>query len=522
MRPDKADRMRKVAGFLVLVIILLGLIVRIAPVLHHQIFFWFDQGLDTLLVKQLVVDHRLSLISRYSGLQGVLMGPLWTWILAVPFSLGKGDPAANTVFFSLVSMGIAAGSFWFLRKSLPARIRLIMLVLFVFSPVVIAANQIAGSPHPLAFLFLFYLWWLYEAAVLGKAKFLWPLFLLAGIFFQLEIGAALFALPAIFVVLAAFGRWSCFRSRYFWLGIILFGLTFLPQILFDVRHQFIISQGLLSFLLGKGNSLYAVHSNIFVRFGERAYSFQEDFRRMIFFLKPETLSLLAFLVTVYGWYLVWHGREEKMIAWLKMLGLVLATFYLGFTLYPGPIWEWYRAGLPIVFGLMVAIGLGSVWQQARLGKVAVVGILFIYIFQGGSLSRIPAVLADKVVPDNAILENQMAAVDYVYRQAGGKPFSYFAYTPPVYDYVWAYDFWWYGQRKYGYLPINWQMTVPLLGIGEQAKPPKRDEGLFYLIMEPNKEKPWEINGWKESYIKFGTVTDEKEFPGQIIVEERGT
>lgn len=481
----------------------LGLVVRIAPIIHHQVFFWFDQGLDQILVKNLVIDHHLSLTSRYSGLAGVLMGPLWTWILAVPFVLGRGDPAANTVFFAVVSLLAAFLGYRLFRGILSTETRVISLVLFAFSPVIIAASQISASPHPLSFLFIFYLWFLYQAAVGGRSVFLWPLFFLAGVFFQLEIGFALFALLAIFVVLIVFRKWGYFKNRYFWLGIVFLGVTFIPQILFDIRHQFLISQGLIKFLTGGGSSLYGAHNPLWFRFWERTQSFWEDYGRMV------PLPVPFLVLAVWGWL-----KKEGNYSWLKLLATVLGTFYVGFSLYPGPLWEWYRVGLPIVYILFIAIGLGEIWKKNQFSKLIIGGLLFVYALQGskGEISG----------GDNANLKNQLTVVDYVYQKAGGAPFSYFAYTPPVYDYVWAYGFWWYGQKKYGYLPNNWQMTVPLLGIGKQLLPPKPNEGRFFVILEPNYQRPWEPAGWLTTYIKYGRVVARQEFPGKIIVEERNT
>jgi hypothetical protein len=96
------------------------------------------------------------------------------------------------------------------------------------------------------------------------------------------------------------------------------------------------------------------------------------------------------------------------------------------------------------------------------------------------------------------------------------------HTPPVYDYVWQFDFWQYGQNKYASLPLNWQMSIPLLGIGSQALSPKPDVSLFYLIIEPNNDRPWEPDGWKKSFIKVGKVLESKTFPGNVVVEKRNT
>ena len=125
-----------------------------------------------------------------------------------------------------------------------------------------------------------------------------------------------------------------------------------------------------------------------------------------------------------------------------------------------------------------------------------------------------------VVSGAGSVRGQKDVLDYIYQDAKWKNFSYFAYTPPVYDYIWQYNFWWYGQKKYGFLPKNFQIGVPLLGIGHQVAPPAENEGTFYLIIEPDFERPWAPNGWKESFIKIGKKISSKSFQSGVIVEKR--
>lgn len=508
----------KLTILLVIAALVIGFFVRIAPAFHHQIYFWFDQGLDTILVKQLVVDHKINLVSRYSGLAGVLMGPLWTWLQAFPFAVSSGSPVASTVFFSLLGTISSMAVYKFLLPiGRPAAFFSFLGVLF--APMMITYSNLVASPHPLSYLFIFYLWFIYRIVVDKKIIFWLPLLFLTGLFFQLEIGFALFVLPTIIAVVVIFGQWRKLANRYLFLGLLLFGLTFLPQALFDLRHDFLISRGVLALFSGK-NSLYGGHDPLLVRFLERAKSFRDDFILMALYIQPTILAAFAFLLSAAGWWMAFRKKLANHLAVFKLLVTVVATFYVGFSFYPGPLWTWYRAGLPVVYIILLMTGLAIFWEKVKYAKLLLTVLLAIFVIQGINIPAFSARLAGTPVSDNAILQNQEMAIDYVYRNAAGRSFSYFAYTPPVYDYIWQYNFWWYGQKKYGYLPKNWQMGVPLLGIGEQARPPKSDEGLFFLIIEPNSERPWEPNGWEKSYIKYGQVLTSYEFPGKIIVEER--
>ena len=497
-----------------------GFLVRIVPIIHHQNYFWFDQGLDTILVKQLVVDHKLSLVSRYSGLAGVLMGPLWTWLLAIPFILGSASPVAPVIFFSVLGSLSAVIVYKFLSP-INKSAAIFSFLGVLFAPILITYSNLVASPHPLSFLFIFYIWFLCKIAIDQESKYFIPLLFLVGLFFQLEIGFALFTLPAILVTLVLFHNVKQIFSKHFFIGLVVFSLTFLPQLLFDLRHNFLITNGFLSLFQGKG-TLYGAHDPIFVRFFERAKSFRDDFALMALYIQPTILAIFTLLLSFGGWGLAVKEKLKNHTNLFKVLFAIIFTFYVGFSFYPGPLWTWYRAGLPVVYIIFLMTGLAVIFNKVKLLRPIILILLAIFIIQGANLQNISDRVMGKEINDNAILQNQEQALDYVYKLAAGRSFSIFAYTPPVYDYIWQYNFFWYGQKKYGYLPKNWQMGIPLLGIGEQSKPPKMDEGLFFLILEPNSERPWEPEGWKKSYIKYGKIINTQTFPGKIVVEERTT
>ena len=94
----------------------LGIFLRLLPIITGNTF-WFDQGLDSILVKLLVVDHRINLTSRYSGLAGVLMGRLHLDV-GFTFAISRGDPRSFSIFLSLLSLFSAGAIYIFIKKLL--------------------------------------------------------------------------------------------------------------------------------------------------------------------------------------------------------------------------------------------------------------------------------------------------------------------------------------------------------------------------------------------------------------------
>ncbi|MCL4397673.1 glycosyltransferase family 39 protein [Patescibacteria group bacterium] len=511
---------KKTATALFLFLLGLGTLVRLVPVISGNIFFWFDQGLDTILVKQLVIDHKINLVSRYSGLAGVLMGPIWTWLMAIPFALSRGNPISFTIFLSILSLTSSVITFFLVRKYLGPVIAIIVSGITLLAPVFVTNSTIVASPHPLTFLFIFFIWCSYELFINQKRIFWVPLLVLTGLFFQFEIGFALFTLPVLIVLFVTFRGWRTL-GKSFLMGLFLVGLTFLPQVAFDFRHDFLISRGILKIFSGS-NSLYGTHASLPQRFLDRAWSFGDDFLTMVLLFREWFIVVPTVILMLWGSYLAWKKKLEPQLSFIKICAIIIVVFYVGFSFYPGPLWVWYRAGLPIVYALLFSIPLGILWQKYRYLRLPLLLLFLMIIYKAISPAALLSEIKGSTTSDTANLKVQQMVLDYVYSSSDGKPFAYFAYTPPVYDYIWQYDFWQYGQQKYKRLPENFRMSIPLLGIGSQATPPTGKEGLFYVIIEPNRERPWEIAGWEKSFIKIGKILETQNFPGDIIVEKRIT
>ena len=102
----------------------------------------------------------------------------------------------------------------------------------------------------------------------------------------------------------------------------------------------------------------------------------------------------------------------------------------------------------------------------------------------------------------AKIKGKRASIDYIYHDAGGKPFSEFTFMPPIYTYPYDYLFLTYGKKTYGYVP------------GKEKK------GLVYLLIEPDGSKPWTYKGWLETVIAGGDIIDTTTVPTGQIVQKR--
>ena len=125
--------------------------------------------------------------------------------------------------------------------------------------------------------------------------------------------------------------------------------------------------------------------------------------------------------------------------------------------------------------------------------------------------------------DPSLLKNELTAIDWVYQKSDGKGFYVYTYLPSVLDYPYQYLFWWYGRKKYGYLPCEFGSYPgsPKLFIpgSKYYEDPKREcTNLRFLIIEPDKNST--VQGEWQKSINADTLLIEETKVGKITLEMR--
>lgn len=96
--------LHKFEYLLIVAIMLISAVVRFSPLVQYDIPFLFDHGRDMLAVKQIAVDHKLTLIGPFTGLQGVFQSPLHFYQLTIPFLISGGNPAGGTWMMAILAL----------------------------------------------------------------------------------------------------------------------------------------------------------------------------------------------------------------------------------------------------------------------------------------------------------------------------------------------------------------------------------------------------------------------------------
>src|SRR5438309_774481 len=101
-----------ILGFLIVVAFLLRFYL-----IPQNLFFGYEQGRDMLVVKDIALDHKLTLIGPKTDIDGVFHGPLFYYLSAIPFLITKGNPIGISAFFIAIS-SLTVIPLYFLGKEL--------------------------------------------------------------------------------------------------------------------------------------------------------------------------------------------------------------------------------------------------------------------------------------------------------------------------------------------------------------------------------------------------------------------
>jgi len=325
----------------------------------------------------------------------------------------------------------------------------------------------------------------------GKTRFLPFVSLLLGLSFSFEAATAIFLFPT--VALFLFWNKTKVTLKNYIVSISVLIVTLLPQLLFELRHNFLMTNSLIRYLTTKES--FGGTTGSFLK--ERLLYFLENIKTTLIVreelfkgqnLIVEIVIIFSLLVLVYKSF-----KPKKESLPYRVIFVWIFVSLLGLLFYKNSIWGWYMIPLFPAFALLPVVLFKS------LNKYLTFLILGLIIIANSQMWISPGKIDDKT--RWVLLRDQKKAVDFVYEDSVGRPFRVDVYVPYVIDYPYQYLWLWYGQKKYKSLPS-----------------PERED-LLYLIVEPNIDKPSLRQAWIDRHKTEGKVVMTKEIdPGIVIIK----
>lgn len=500
--------------FIILAILLLGVIYRLIISSNGNFIFNMDNARDMVDVREIIALGKPRLIGQTTAIDGFFYGPVWYYLLAVPFILSGGNPYASILMEILMW---AIGGYFLLKlvgESYGKLAAIAVGVVWIASNFILLASQYAFNPNPIIFLTPVFIYSLIKFIETEKVQFSLLCWLLAGLFLHFEITVGIFMPIVLILSVLILGKKKLFLTKNFWLGVIIYFLTLLPQIIFDLRHNFFLVKSLLEF---KSGSHAGVKITFFGRLSDISHSYFDTllptFENFNTYLKG---MIVLFFTTVLLKLQKLHILKDK-VAVISLL-LIFVPFF-GLIPLKVDLMRWHLNAVIVAAIIMSGFVVGFFWNLSKIGKVVAV-FLTVVIVLFSAKNIVDYIQAAKAGDTgNSVFKNELAVVDYIYGQAKGQNFKVYSYLPSVIDYPYQYLFWWRGLKKYGYLPEDYAYSP---NVPEYIKYKNQldkgvhpqDSGLTFLIKEPDQigqRHLWE-NQFKKmellNTVMIGAVTIE--------------
>ncbi len=438
-------RMEKFLTIIFSIVFLVSGIVRFLQVKNYNTFFTYDQARDMLDIRALGTFKDLAVLGPTTSINGLRLGPFYYYINLPAFWVGMGNPQA-LVYWNIILFLFSGGFiYWYFRKRNKI-LGFLIATLFLMAPQIFNWTRYFWNANMAAYLSVYFfvaLWNFIEKK--DKKSILW-LGITSAVLTQFEAAFGIVCL--IFSVLIIILNKRVNSWKGFLIGVLPW---FLPQILLEIKNRFQMTKLLLGIFSGGNNVLGDK-----MKFSEVVISHLTTIRK---FFEGQ-------FIANYGWglgiliaavVLILINKKYRKIG-LYFISFLVFAFLFYTAIYHHELKGWYLESLRVWYCFVVGIGLVNINKFKKV-VFLLVGVLLlrnVYLVSADQWQFVKQKTSDD--PKN--LANLIKSIDWVYEEMEGKGFEAFSYVPEIYDYPNQYLYWWYGIKKYGYMPnkVSYSLT----------------------------------------------------------------
>ena len=442
-------------------------------VLHGTIYFHTDIARDFLLIEDIVVNRKLTLIGPHSGgIEGVFHGPAWLYLNLPAFIIGGGNPVVVGWFWSLL-VASSIGIVYFATKKLSdTKAALMAAALYGLTISGSASNLF----NPFGAVLLAPLFFYYFILYLSKHSFIHLLIslFLIGIIIQFQMA---WGVPILILSVPLLFHHFFIHKKL--LHISSFLILLLPLstfLLFDIRHEFLQIRSVLAYLSQP-------------KIIQHASTLQFVWGRMLEMGLGNILVALLLLIFV--------TKLKKNRAIKYFLYFYFGYFFITL-IYKGTLWGYYTIPFTPLFCMAVAIALNSLpkkWGVAAF--IVIVSPLFFV-----NIKTLLTQDATYFKNNSGLWHAYLSQANTIYTDAKGSDFGWYVYSADQYGY----------SPKYAMRYVQKQSKNN--GFAFEKKP------ITYLIISPSTNKYTNEKDWKKDKIYLTRKPDKViRFVGGMYVEK---
>ncbi len=332
-----------------------------------------DNARDYLLVHHIVHEDFFTLIGPRSGaIQGIFHGPLWLYLLVIPFVLSQGSPIGMSLF-GVFLLAIATGIVYFVGKKMYDDLTG-NLAAFLFSSGFSFLALNAFNPFGAVMLFpiCFYTFMRYIES--KKVYYLVLSYFVLGLIIQFQMA---FGIPILLLLIPfTFLLMRTYNHQSYWYYPFIILLPLLTFIVFDIRHGWLQIRSVVHYLATKVYTP-SLDSSLVERLyvSLTLYTKVNNMHDLVPFIGIISITLLGYVI--YSLLSSNSVDRRNRIIW----GL-FAYLYVGYwiitLLYPGKMWLfYYHAFLPMIY---IVIASAHRYMSDTLFIVVMIPYILLHLY----------------------------------------------------------------------------------------------------------------------------------------------
>jgi hypothetical protein len=497
---------KKAFLFAVLIIVVFGLILRIIPTIGNNFYFTMDIANEATKAREIVFSRLHPLVGQETSIKGFYHGPLWLYYISIGYRIFNFHPFGALFMLFLLNAATTAILMWQIAKKVSPKVAIVIgASIQVFWPYY-DTTRFAFSPFPLVSIAIIDILLLSEALE-GNGM----AFIASAVVSSLPSHFEIASLPPFIALFFAVGIWCLFKKKItikqFLIGIVALIITHTARIIEEILSGFSQFYAIQEHAGGQNSFL---SSTQFQKFSEKIITIVQEG------LIPQN-TIISIIVVITTLALLFRLKKANAFTKKFYLLTLLLTLLSFFWFSSNTGWHpWDTVYLPPVFFIATILAISNLRKRYAIPLYVALMLLQVLVFVKNYTYNF------RPTDDASLLVNELAAVDWTYKESQGKGFYVYSYLPSIYDYPYQYLYWWRGTQKYKYVPCEYT-TFP--GIPDffienyklYQQPQKACENTRYLIIEPDKNT-WNQGSWLsqvrentklEKEAKFGTIRVEK-------------
>lgn len=503
-----------------LVIFIISLLLKLLPIINYNFPFTYDQGRDMLELRNIVVGKHLTLIGPTTSINGVFLGPFWYYFNVIPFVLSGGDPQA-LVYWIVVWYLLAGFLLYYYLNKVSSSLAFFASAIYLMSQALFYSSRFSWNSNLMPPFTIFYFLILVNYLKRANSRNSILLGAISGLSMQIQAAFGILFFP--FSLISSF--FYKIKLKFLGMNFLSFFITLLPQIVFELRHDFVVSRTFLNEISGK-TAILGQKLTLEQTFSSHFNNFKNTVDGIL--ILPDKLTLYIFIASLF--FMLHTVKAKNIDKSLKVYFLIPFSFllftFIFYLLYQYPLKGWFILGLYIPFIFIIATFFAQILNLRKIQLSILVAIILLssFISTITSQSRLIPKENDRST-DKSNIRNEIGAIEWVYKRADGKAFKAYNYISAVYDYPYQYLYWWLGEKKYGYHPdtLTYLDNVPEYIPGGNSKfltkkkVAKKDDPIFLIIEEDEMLQRQEA--WLGNFQKY-CLLESHTFPWGAGVQVR--